>query len=132
MTGVILPISATEPREPRRGFYELNLLFRVLGQSPARSLQGLDALYLGAVNHPDAVELLGLHLAILEKSVEVVDIPPSVFCDDYMGRKDPELDDFAANLPRSWQPRPTQPIRHRMPKPLANRAVAPSDLAIPP
>jgi hypothetical protein len=62
-------------------------------------LKGLDALDLLTVDHPYVAELLGLHLAILEKSVEVVDIPPSVFCYDYMGRKGPELDDFDSSKP---------------------------------
>ena len=39
-------------------------------QSPARSLQGLDALDLMTVDHPDAVELLGLQTTVLQKSVQ--------------------------------------------------------------
>jgi len=70
MTGIVHPISATEPRKPRRGFYVLTLLFRYsLGQSPARSLKGLDALGFLTVNHPHMAKAFPLDCPVIQQPV---------------------------------------------------------------
>jgi hypothetical protein len=52
------------------------LLFRFLGQSPARSLKGFDAFYLGGVHHPHSAEVLALDRSLSKQPPHVVRMIP--------------------------------------------------------
>jgi hypothetical protein len=45
-----------------------------LGQSPTRSLKGLDALYLLRVDEPDVTNALPFHFAAVKEAVQMLDV----------------------------------------------------------
>ena len=66
MTGFVYPISTATHCIPAvliRCIQQMHLLFRFFGQSPSRSLKGLDALYLLTIDHPHLTDAFSFGLA---------------------------------------------------------------------
>ena len=81
MTGVIHQPSTPYPDArfaPVRRSTALMFRYR-FGQSPARSLKGLDAIYLLTRYHPHTVELACLDCPILQQAVNMLDMVAKLF-----------------------------------------------------